>query len=217
MFKLPSLTGLFERESARLGDERQLVADSLHGKHYQDTLRGRVFSQSVTPLGIAIPIYTATDLLGVPCIWNPIGSGVNVELIKYAFARASGITAFAVVGLMARSGVGSVIGTGQQITAFAESTPINGLIGGGQKSAVKSSNAGQVTVVAGVAAEFIRCMDAIYPAIDTTAIESAKHEYDFDGTVIVPPGTMVWPAATKASVALFGQSLVWKEIPIKTS
>ncbi|KKM85183.1 hypothetical protein LCGC14_1291540, partial [marine sediment metagenome] len=41
------------------GENAQIV-QSLHGKHYEDCLAGRVFSQTPTPLGLAIPIYTAT-------------------------------------------------------------------------------------------------------------------------------------------------------------
>lgn len=35
-------------------DNAQLV-QTLHGKHYEDTLAGRVFSHTPTPAGLAIP------------------------------------------------------------------------------------------------------------------------------------------------------------------
>lgn len=190
------------------GAQSQLLADLLHGKHYNDTLAGQVFSQTTTPLGSAIPIYTSTTPLGV-VLWNPLGSGVNAELISVNLSRVSGTQAFGTIGLMARKLTAAV-----PPTAFAEVTPINGLIGAGNASACKSSNAGTITIAAGTAAEYIRNLVAMYPAIDTTAIEGVPKEFDFNGTVIVPPGIIVWLAGQVATVALFAQTLVWKEIAL---
>lgn len=197
-----------------LGDEFEQLMDRLHGKHYQDAKAGRVFSQTTTPLGLAIPIYTSTAPVG-NALWNPQGSGVDVELINYNASRVSGVEAFGSVGLMARVIRQSNLATAAQITAFAEVDPINGLIGGGVKSAVKSSNAGTITITAGVAAEYIRNLFGMLPVIDTTAVESPVKEVDFDGTIIVPPGVLIWIAGSVASVALFAQTLTWKEIPRK--
>ena len=193
-------------------DQFERLMEGLGSKHHSDALKGRVFSQTTTPLGVAIPIYTSVTPLG-NALWNPAGSGVNVELINYNASRVSGVEAFGAIGLMARKVAQSAIATGSQITAFAETTPVNGMIGGGLASRVKSSNAGTCTITAGVAAEYVRNLFAMLPVIDTTAAESPLKEVDFDGTVIVEPGVLVWVAATVASVALFAQTLTWKEIP----
>src|SRR3990167_6723729 len=101
-------------------DDRQFeeLMEGLAGKHHKDVLAGRVFSQATTPLGLAIPIYTATALGGggMP-IWNPPNSGVNVELISLNAERASGVTAFGAYGIMARQL--DAIATGQIMTAMA--------------------------------------------------------------------------------------------------
>jgi len=184
---------------------------------------GRVFSQSTTPLGLAMVIYTATALVGSLPLWNPSGSGVKVVPLRYSAARTSGTTAFSAFGVMARNGVGDVIATGHQITAFAETQAVNGKLGlvnsvagagGGENSKIKSSNAGTVTVVASVAAEFIRTVGYMQPEIDTTPTGLNIIDYDFKGTLEVYPGTMVWIAATKASVALFAQTIEWEEVPL---
>ena len=44
------------------------------GLHYSDTILGRVFCQSATPLGLAIPIYTATAIAGSMPLFNPPNS-----------------------------------------------------------------------------------------------------------------------------------------------
>lgn len=188
--------------------------DMQHGKHYLDAKAGRVFSQTTTPLGLAIPIYTGTALAGGLPIWNPSGSNVNVELIRITIAKTSGTSAFFAAVLMFREGLGAEIATGAQITAFAATTPFNGLLGAGRASQVKSSNAGTVTVTAGVAEEAVRSFFGTGAAADATTNGAEYFDQDIDGTLIVPPGSMVWLAATKASVALYASTIVWKEIPI---
>lgn len=215
--KLPYLPGSSRQDEDRpvLGPERVQMVDALHGKHYTDALRGRVFSQSATPLGLAIPIYTATALAGSMPIWNPKGSGVNVELVSVSTARASGTADFGAIGLMGLRVDQSNLGTGAPITAFAETTPKNRLLGGGLGSLVKSSNAGTVTITAGAATDWIETLFTMNLEADTgTAHATTVARYDFDGTLVIPPGWLVYIAATKASVALFASSIVWKEIPV---
>lgn len=212
--KMPKKTG-GNSEPELSADNAQLVQD-LHGKHYEDCLAGRVFSHAPTPLGLAIPIYTATGLAGGMPIWNPSNSNVNVELISVSTAYGSGTSAYAAVGLMHRRGLLSAIASGSEITAFAETTPVNGLLGAGLASQVMSSNAGTCTVTAGVAEEWVRTLFSLnLEAATGTAHGVVTATYSFDGTVIVPPGSMVWLGATLASVALYVSAIVWKEIPIR--
>lgn len=206
-----------------MGDEESLLVDQMHGKYYQANQRYGHFSSSCTPLGLAIPIYTATGLAGGMPLWNPQGSGVKAVLTVYKAARASGTAAVFACGLMARNGCGSVIGTGQQITAFAETVAKNGKLGvvntvagsgGGPTSKIKSSNAGTVTVTAGVAAEWVETLGATGIEADATANGISYITHDFDGRIEVYPGTMVWVGATLASVALYAQTIGWYEVPI---
>lgn len=193
------------------GDRSELIVSPLHGTHYEDALSGRVFAQSTTPLGLAIPIYTATAIAGGQPVWNPPNSGVNVELVAVSTAYASGTADFGAIGLMARKL--SAIATGEVMTALAETTPVNALLFQGEASRTRSSNAGTCTVSAGVAADWVRTLFSMNLESSTgTAHTTTIARYDFDGTVIVPPGTLVYLAATKASSALFATTVVWKEV-----
>ena len=202
------------------GADFQLLADQFHAALYQAGKRGRVFTQTTTPLGLAIPIYTATALAGGMPIWNPTGSNVVVNLLEFSAGYVSGTSVASTFGLMARNGVGSVIATGSQITAFAETVAVNGRLGvvnaiagtgGGESSKVKSSNAGTVTVTAGVAAEMVQVMGGESALIATTAMNPYSFVYDFKGRWQVYPGTMVWIAGAAASGALLAQSITWEE------
>ena len=218
----PSLLG--GDDVAGLGGEQgQQLVDGLHGKYYHANQKYGVFSNSPTPLGLAIPIYTGTALAGGMPLWNPAGSGVKAVLTKITIARASGTAAVFSVGLMARNGVGSGIATGAQITAFAETTPINGKLGlvnaiagtgGGPTSRVKSSRAGTVTVTAAVAAEWVETLGGTGVEADATTNGISYILRDFDGELEVYPGTIVWLGATLASVALYASTIRWYEVPL---
>jgi hypothetical protein len=68
---------------------------------------------------------------------------------------------------------------------------------------------------AGAATDWLETLFTMNLEADTgTAHATTKADFDFEGSVIVPPGCLVYVAATKASVALFATSVVWKEIPI---
>lgn len=194
-------------------DSAQLV-QSLHGRHYEDALAGRIFSHTPTPLGEVIPIYTGTALEGGMPIWNPSNSGVDVELISLQIGKTSGTSAFGAIVLLHRKGLGSDLAGGSEITAFAETTPVNGLLGSGNVSRVKSSNDGVCTATAGVAGEAIRSFHGTGIAADATTGGLEGFDHNFNGTVIVPPGSMVWVAGTKAMVAKYCTTLTWKELAI---
>jgi hypothetical protein len=189
------------------------LTNNRNGRHFVDSLDGRVFSQQNTPLGLAIPIYTATAIAGAMPIWNPPTSGVNVEILAVNVARASGTSDFGAIGVMLRKL--NAIATGEICTAFAATTPDNAIAFGGRASKVSSSNAGTVTVSAGVAGDFKRTLFSMNLEADTgTAHALAPAEWDAKGTLIVPPGVLFYLAATKASVALISTSVTWKEVPI---
>lgn len=223
-FEFPFFNGKSGDSNGLAGSEGQQLVDVLHGgKYYHANQKYGIFSHAPTSLGLAIPIYTATALAGGMPIWNPAGSGVKVVLAKAHISRVSGTAAVVNFGLYARNGMGSVIATGSQITAFAETTPINGKLGlvnsvagsgGGPTSKVKSSRAGTVTVTAGVAAELVTPLGGSGVEADATTNGISYINHDFDGAIEVYPGTMVWVASVLASVALYMTSLSWYEVPL---
>lgn len=193
------------------------------GLHYTDAVAGRVFSQVGTALGLAIPIYTGTALAGGMPLWNPPNSNRNVEVIGADFNTASGTAVYGSICIM---GVPlNAVATGAPVTAFAATTPVNGLLGAGNASKCLSSNAGTVTATAGAAANptsttpgMIRGVAQINGEGAAAGLHTANVcHFDFQGTLIIPPGWMIYFACTLASVALITSTLVWKEIPINAA
>lgn len=194
-----------------------------YGIHYSDTLLGRVFSQSATPLGLAIPIYTATAIAGGMPIWNPPGSNRNIEIISTDIDYGSGTATYGTLGIMGLPLI--AVATGSPCTAFANTTPLNGLLGSGAVTKALSSNAGTVTVTAGTAGAptttapgWLRGLNSHNLEAQTgTAHGVLVTTYWFNGTLIVPQGWMVYLAATTATSALYCSTVVWKEVPIVTA
>lgn len=196
-----------------VGAEGQQLVDSLHGKHYADTLAGRVFSQQATPLGLAIPIYTATAIAGGMPIWNPPNSGVNVELMTVTLGYGSGTAEYGNIGCICREL--EAIATGAIMTALADTVPKNGLAFNGNATKVKSSNAGTCTVTAGAAGDVFRTFASMNLEAQTgTAHGLLVPTFDFHGSLIIPPGVLWYLCSSRASVALIASNVVWKEIPV---
>lgn len=192
------------------GFEAETIVTELHGKYYAAAKAGRVFQQSVVVGGVAIPI--SSTVAPIIALWNPTGSGKNAVLIRYLANFVATPAIPGTIGLMALLQAGSNIGTGAPVVAFNTVAPVNGIIGGGLASAMRSSNAATNTLIAAgtwhttLFANFTGTAAAVVPP-------SGPLIYDFDGTVIVPPGVLVYPAASAAS-ALMQQTLIWEEVPV---
>lgn len=188
--------------------------------HYADTLNGNVFSSCSTPAGLAIPVYTATAIANSQPLFNPPGSNRNIELISFDLDYVSGTAVYGGIFMMGLPL--TAIASGALCTAFAQTTPQNGILGGGNASKAYSSNAGTVTVTGGTSSPpastapgVIRTLANINLEAQTgTAHGTTISQYVFNGTVIVPPGYMVYFVSTIATSALYATTLVWAEYTI---
>jgi hypothetical protein len=197
----------------RQGNEGQSIQSRLHGAHYENAKRGNVFIAATTPLGIVIPIYTATAPTLV--LWNPSDSGKNFTLIRYTSSYVSGTSGVGVFGLSKVFGAGSALGTAAPFSAFVATAPINGLLNAGTVSKAKVSISGtNALTTAGVAADFFYPIYSITAEIVTSALNAVMISHDFEGVVILPPGTAIWTSGTVSSGASMAQSLIWEETPI---
>ena len=201
----------------RLGNEGQLITQRLHARHYEAAKRGALFHASTTILGLAIPIYTGTAPKVM--LFNPLGSGVNAELVSVGINRASGTTVQFTAGLMRVPGnVGAGPATGGPVTVFTPDTPDNlknGLLGFGAVPKVMSQMSGTITLAAaGVAGDFFYSIMHSYAAVFSDTPDGGMFVHDFEGRVIVPPGAAIFLAGSVASVALYATTFSWVEIPV---
>lgn len=201
------------------GKAAEAIVAELHGKYYTQTYRGNVFTVSTVAAGLAIPIVSTTA--PTVALWNPTGSGKNAVLVRASFSNTlNATTVQGSVLLMAQFNAGNTVATGAVYTAFNQSALgtnlFNGNLGGGNVSVMRSSANGTNTLTA-ASVLVIANMGQMNPTTIAGAVATGAQPalvYDFDGTVIVPPGVTVYYAGSSASSALFTQSLMWAEIPV---
>ena len=202
------------------GKSSEGIVAELHGKYYTQTYRGNCFMVTTVAAGLAHPIVSTTA--PVVALWNPSGSGKNAVLLRYT--SASTLNATCVQGsvfLMAQFNAGNTVATGAVYTAFNRSVLGTNLfncnLGSGNVSVMNASANGTNTLTA-ASVLIVAVMGQNLPTTAAGAVAAPTSipgiVYDFDGTVIVPPGVTVYVAASSASTALSTQSLSWEEVPI---
>lgn len=174
------------------------------GKYYPETAAGRVFIGSTAAAGTAFPISTGTAVTFG--LWNT-NPNKNAVLLYMNVGVTSGTIALGEIGI-ANQAVGANIATGAAMTAFTDGTPKNALVGSGNASTMKFTPSGATLAAGGTAL-----------AWSGYSIESAtvglgifKAGWDFDGSIIVPYGQIVFLCGSVAQTALFTASLAWAEV-----
>lgn len=199
----------------------------MFGLHYSDTLAGRLFWQQTNAAaiaGLALPIYSATAIAGGCPLYNPTGSNRNIELVSYDVVYASAAGAATFDGIFMMAGQVSAIGTGTGCSVFTNAQAFNGALLNGAGNRALSGNGGTVTVTGGTATPPVNGVvgAGVVRTLFSTNLEAATGtahgtlvcRYTLDGTVIIPPGVLVYLAGIVASVSLYNTTVVWKEIPI---
>lgn len=194
-----------------LGKQGDAYVSQYHGQFYHAAYRDKLFHGCSVVGGNSFPIYTATAF--VFGLWNK-SAEVNLELISFKAAYVSGTGVAGPFGYMTKD-VGLAVGV--PLAAFNHvATGIRpGRLYAGGTSKAGFSNAATNTIVAGAAADFIpgNMYQPVVTAADATQGPTTLEER-FDGSIIIPPGTLFWPAALLASVSLYTMRLTWIETAI---
>lgn len=196
----------------RTGRLSDLIVSLLHGKYYETTARGNVHSAVLASTSGTI---AAGNINGAAAasstqfaLWNPVGSGINVALLKFMVAAISGTapggpvmhsiaqgTPNPTVGARANA---NIIGNGPQSVALY-------LASAAGSALTNSPNA----LVALRPSKFNFFAAAI--AASTNIQDCVE---DIDGEIVLPPGTLwvpTWSAAGTTFLNAYG--VTWEEIP----
>jgi hypothetical protein len=173
----------------------QIYAD-LHGKWYTSAYRGRVFYGSSLIAGVIIPVNTATAATFT--LFNPAGSTVNLELICLDIgwpAAATSVVA-TILGSVSKQTPTSVTSGGVVNSTF---------IGGGAVSQAALYTAATITAIT-----------THLPLLQVTSTADAMvaSHYEFDGRVILPPGSLITLTSTPVQTAVAIPSFCWAEYPV---
>ena len=202
--------------TGRFGRQGDAIVSELHGRFYEQTTRGNVFSNGTLGL-VALSANTitlvaaTTPILG---IYNPPGSGVNVVVIQASLS--SGINNTAAVGPGAFVWATS---TGN-VALTTGSTPFARLIGG----AVAKSKGLAGVALTGLTNNLVVQEASDFPSpniITTTAVPTtvttpmANVVQNFDGGLIIPPGGILalLNTVSTTTISVFGR-MKWEEVPV---
>jgi len=210
--KLPFLSGKADPSAPLLSDKRAQLVDLLDGgKHGQAVREGRVFIGNAAAAGVVLPIYSnTTQVFG---LWNPKGSGVNVELLSVAMTYVDTTGAAGGYCLGVTLDAPAQLATGARITAFTEAvlnTTIFNALTGSLRGPVAKFTPSAATVTAPILWRQLGLNQLVLTPADATQ-GLLRALIAFDGDAWLPPGTAVWLAGNIATLAKWAPTLVWKE------
>lgn len=188
------------------GKSGELLDAKLHGDFYTAAYRGRAFIGATAMAGTTIPV-NASNLVGTFVLWNPAGSGVNLEVISYELGIAG--TTTAVIGSLAlvfQAGIGSAIVIPTSQTAL---TPVAALVGSNSAPQGRLLSAGTLTGTPTV-------LMSLGISFGTTGATPGpvSNSFNFNGRLILPPGVLVTTVCTAAQTQAMQQQFTWAEWPI---
>lgn len=194
-----------------MGKQQDLIVSELAGKYYTQAVRGNLFFGSTAAAGVVPPAFSATAQ--TYAVWNPLGSGKNVVPVhlRLGLVTVGVVTSNFCLGYTL--GAGAQVATGGAITAGTFVAPVNGILGGGVASVTKFAPA---TITAGAAPLYLRTTGST--SFEATTPTAANNFWqlgeDYDGSLVVPPGVVIYVANNIAGVATWDISMAWLEVPI---
>ena len=189
------------------------VVTELHGKYAEAGLRGRIFIGSTLIAGVVIPVAAAT-LNSKFTLWNPAGSGVNVELISFTTGLDTATQVVNGMGLLIQRGLSTGAGIPTSLTAIT-ALPL-GIVNAGSKAGVYSQATLTNVAIPGVSAAtavpiaYYNC----FSSGATTAAGIYDCTHNFDGRVWLAPDDLVAACTTVAAAAQNQVGIIWAEYPI---
>lgn len=185
----------------RQGNMGDQIMSELHGRYYEAAYRRALFSAAsqaaVATVGLGTLTYTGLSIA------NPIGSTVNLVLLKASYALS---VAAPTAGYL---GIETGYNSGTNVTHTAAATVANNFIG------VGASGTGLVdtssTLPTAPTARLFLCNTS---TIATTAYNgSAPQVTDLEGSIILPPGAYAAFFTFATNTAAWWFSWFWEEVP----
>ncbi len=194
------------------GRSAEIVSTALHGQFYEAALNGKVYQATTLVAGVTIPVQ-ATNIAGVFTIFNPLGSGVNVELIRFTHAFTTTTEVVGQVALWIQTSIGAASAALTSLTALS----VRPALWGG--SSVNPIGSGQASVYS--AATFTNTMATnmfqgpiLFGPGAVTSTNNAAMNYDFNGNTILGPGAAGTVAGFAAQTQTSSMTIIWAEWPV---
>jgi hypothetical protein len=203
-------SGLFGNNAdvtIQLGRSGEQLVTETHGKWYTANYGNKVFIAATAVAGTTIPVQ-ATNLVSTFTLLNPLGSNVNLELIDYNLGVTNATTVVGDVSLYYQTGVGS---SNAALTSTTSLTIRPAVLGGPGTSLANAYSAATFTNTVGT--NFFRIYTlGSFGAVTTN--NALPIHTEFDGKIIVGPGTAITVAGSAAQTQAMTQTISWVEWPV---
>lgn len=189
----------------------QIVGDG-QSKYYEQTARGSVFSLTLAAwtTGIAAGNLNAAAAAASTqfALWNPLGSGKNLALLKFSCWLISGTTP---AGTLFHS----YSATPPTIATSVLTPIVCNNVGMAAASVARAlSSAAGAALTGSTALALIRQADLQFSAGTYASLSTQKSMEIIDGDIVIPPGLCWVPTWTAAGTTLLGgYSVTWEEVP----
>lgn len=198
----------------RIGRQGALIVGDTHGHFYESTRVGQTYSLCLplTATGISAGNLVAAAAAAAVqfALWNPVGSGKNISLLKFGMGIVSGTWP---AGPLFHG----IYLTAPTITSTTAVPAYNNLLNGAAPAGRYIATAAQTGTATTGASAAVTFRIADFSSTSTAqATVGAVKAIDFlDGDIVLPPGTGWVPlwSGTGTSV-LNAYSITWEEIPV---
>lgn len=178
----------------RQGNQGELMMSELHGRFYEQSLRGNMY-RIANQAAVSTTAGLATTWTGL-AISNPAGSGVNAVVNLFTAAQIAAGVAGA-IGIMTGSGA-----------AAGSLVPKNAIVSGTTGKVIASAGATITTPV----------LDFVFGQVGSVATTAYGLTpglvVDLGGSLIVPPGFYAATFTTAATTTALAFSFQWEEVAI---
>ena|SRR5579859_1743875 len=187
-----------------LGRNGQLFADELHGQYYAAASRGTLYTSATAVAGVTVPA-PATTLASKAGIHNPIGSGVNVELVALAI---SSVTIEVALKNFCMEFQINATTTGGTPTSVTKLTSYSQPLGNGSRTAQAYAYTA-ATMTNAAANPLVMPLFGDY----LTAVGNVPTLFPFNGMVVMGPDTVMCLTCV-AALAAVQVVYLWAEWPV---
>ena len=202
------------------GKQGDGIVSELNGKYYTDNYRGNVFFASTAVGGLAFSIYSNTTFIGL-VMFNPAGSGKNLVPIRTTISAplVAAATAGSQFGYAFLAGCGSAPATGSPIAALTSTTPIRGQ--GNNPGVGGAGIQGSSVALFGLGATLTSALTwgrnsalTWYAGVTNANIVNQGLIEDFDGSLLIPPGSAMFLTTSVLAGSSAAASMSWAEKPL---
>jgi len=205
-------TSLTANQPVLQGPAGEVIDAKLRGDFFNANRWGFLYTATTLTAGTTIPVQ-ATNLVSTFTIWNPLGSGVVVELVRYTAAFLAATTVVSDISLWIQTAVGGANAAPGTLTALAVRPAYwsSAVIAptGNNKANVYSA----ATLVNTMGTNMFRGPVLSGPAA-VTSTQIGGCDYMFAGTTLLGPGTLATTAGFAAQTSATAQTLIWAEWPL---